>query len=154
MGICVYGVDKVDEIWLTCCALHNWLLNIDGISSQWKDGVLVSNWDGDLGWMDFDELGETIPNLIARLSTNLDPRNYNLSNMGPGQNIVGEIYHGDCGEDEEDMELGLMAPANSMSLAFFRCQLVVHFTIMFARNLIKWPKNRKGKGVNRVKLFN
>jgi len=38
---------------------------------------------------------ESIPNSIARLSTNLDPRNYDLSNMGPGEDVVGEIYHGD-----------------------------------------------------------
>jgi hypothetical protein len=58
-------MDKVDDIWLTCCALHNWLLDIDGLSGQWKDGVLISDWDGKLGWMDFDGLHESIPNSIA-----------------------------------------------------------------------------------------
>jgi hypothetical protein len=61
MGVRVYGVNKVDDIWLTCCALHNWLLDIDGLSDQWNDGVLVSDWDGELGQMDFDGLGESIP---------------------------------------------------------------------------------------------
>ena len=28
-GICIEGVDAVDKVWLTCCALHNWLLEID-----------------------------------------------------------------------------------------------------------------------------
>ena len=93
-------------------------MGIDGISSQWDDGVLVSDWDGELGQMDFDGLCESIPNLIARLSTNLDPRNYNLSNMGPGEVIVGTIYHGDSGE-EEAIELGEMTPVNSLSLVFF-----------------------------------
>ena len=64
-GVHVYGVDKVDEIWLTCCALHNWLLDIDRISGQWNDGVLVSDWDGELGRMDFNGLHESIPNSIA-----------------------------------------------------------------------------------------
>ena len=64
-GVRVYGVDKVDEIWLTCCALHNWLLDIDRISGQWNDGVLVSDWDGELGRMDFNGLHESIPNSIA-----------------------------------------------------------------------------------------
>ena len=153
-GVRVYGVDKVDEIWLTCCALHNWLLDIDGISGQWNDGVLVSDWDGELGRNDFDGLRESIPNSVARLSTNLDPHNYDLSNMGPGEDVVGEIYRGDNGEKEEEIELDQMTHVNSLSLVFFRRQLIVHFTIMFARNLIKWPKNRKGKGVNRAKLFN
>ena len=47
-GACVYGVDKVDEIWLTCCALQNWLLDIDGLSNKWNNGVLVSDWEGEL----------------------------------------------------------------------------------------------------------
>ena len=154
-GIRIYGVDRVDEIWLTCCALHNWLLDIDGLSDKWNDGVLVSNWDGDLGQMDFDGLDESIPNSIARLSTNLDPRNYDLSNMGPGEDVVGEICHGDRGEEEviAEHDHGVMMPVNSMSLVYFRRQLVVHFLIMFAHNLIKWPQNRSGKWVDRDKLF-
>jgi len=60
-GVRVHGVDKVDDIWLTCCALHNWLLDIDGLSDKWNDGVLVRNWGGELGQMDFDGLGESFP---------------------------------------------------------------------------------------------
>ena len=51
------------------------------------------------------------------------------------------------------MEHGLMMPVSSMSLVYFRLQLVVHFSIMFACNLIKWPRNRSGKGVDRAKIF-
>ena len=147
-GVCVYGVDKVDKIWLTCCALHNLLLDIDRLSNQWKDGVLVSDQDGELGQMDFNGLRVSIPNSIARLSTNLDPHNYDLSNMGPGEDVVGKIARGDSGEkeEEEEIELGQMTPVNSLSLVFFQCKLIVHFTIMFACNLIKWPKIGKGKG--------
>ncbi len=57
-------------------------------------------------------------------------------------------------DEEEEIELGQMTPVNSLSLVFVRRQLIVHFMIMFARNLIKWPKNRKGKGVDGAKLFN
>ena len=90
---------------------------------------------------------------IARLGTNLDPRNFDLSNMGPREDVVGEIYHGDRGEEEDMEHDDLMTPVNSMSLVYFRRQLVVHFSIMFARNLIKWPRNRSGKYVDRAKLF-
>ena len=114
-GVQVHGVDKVDDIWLTCCALRNWVLDIDGLSDKWNDGVLVSNWDGELGQMDFDGLGESIPNSIAQLSTNLDPRNYDLSNMGPGEDVVGKIYHGDRGEEEE-MEHGVIALPHKVRL--------------------------------------
>jgi hypothetical protein len=36
-GICLQGVDAVDKIWLTCCALHNWLLEIDGLNAKWSE---------------------------------------------------------------------------------------------------------------------
>jgi hypothetical protein len=128
-------------------------LEINGISGQWEDGVLVSDWEGDLGRMDFDGLHQLIPNAIARLSTNLDPRNYNLLDMGPGADIFGEVYCGN-GRVEEDEGISISTSVNSMSLAFFRQQLVVHFAIMFTRNFIKWPKNRKAQGIDRDKLFN
>jgi hypothetical protein len=72
-GVRIYRFNKVDDIWISCCALHNWLLEIDRISGRWEVGVLVSDWEGDLGRMNFDGLSQSIPNAIARLSTNLDP---------------------------------------------------------------------------------
>lgn len=34
-GVRIYEVDKVlDQIWLTCCTLHTWLLDIDGLSDK------------------------------------------------------------------------------------------------------------------------
>ena len=38
-GIRVHGIETADQIWLTCCALHNWLLTEDGLNKQWEDGV-------------------------------------------------------------------------------------------------------------------
>ena len=40
-GIRVHGVNAVDKIWLTCCALHNWLLDIDGLDEVWVDGIYI-----------------------------------------------------------------------------------------------------------------
>jgi hypothetical protein len=36
-GIRLQGVDAVDKVWLTCCALHNWLLEIDGLNAEWSE---------------------------------------------------------------------------------------------------------------------
>jgi hypothetical protein len=55
--------------------------------------------------------------------------------MGPGKGVVGEVYLGDRGKEEE-IEIEIQTPMNSMSLTFFCWQLVIHFTIMFTQNLI------------------
>jgi len=41
-------------VWLTCCALHNWLLDINGLNGEWKNGVPMSDWEGPMGDMDFE----------------------------------------------------------------------------------------------------
>ena len=61
-GIRLAGaVEKADKIFLTCCALHNWLLDVAGLSAPWEgtvstvsaaraeDDVVTSDWDGELG---------------------------------------------------------------------------------------------------------
>jgi hypothetical protein len=49
-GVCIHGVNSVDYILLTCCALHHWLLDIDGMNEIWVGGVcmVVSDWEGKL----------------------------------------------------------------------------------------------------------
>jgi hypothetical protein len=37
-GICLAGVENADKIFLTCCALHNWLLDVEGLFAPWEGG--------------------------------------------------------------------------------------------------------------------
>ena len=34
-----YSLSAVNDVWLTCCALHNMLLNINGLDTKWNEGV-------------------------------------------------------------------------------------------------------------------
>jgi hypothetical protein len=67
MEVQLQGVLKVDDVWKTCCALHNWLLDIDGLTDEWVNGVRVvgSDWDGPMGQSDFEGVHEDIPYSIA-----------------------------------------------------------------------------------------
>jgi hypothetical protein len=133
----ISGVDNVDKTWLTCCALHNWLLKVDGLNGEWKGEVLLSDWEGEMGGLDFDGLQSCIPNTIARLCAKLDPRNYNLSGIGPGEDDTGESHDSDKGID--DGIVGFLASVKDLSLLFIVRQLVDHFTIMFLLNKNSWP---------------
>ena len=73
-GIQIQGVDAVDNIWLTCCALHNWLLEIDGLNAEWSEvSMPVSDWEGDLGDCDFEGINVMVPWSLTRLSQRLEP---------------------------------------------------------------------------------
>jgi hypothetical protein len=88
LGIRIQGVDVVDNIWLTCCVMHNWLLEIDGLNAEWSEvSMPVSDWEGDLGDCDFEGINVIVPWSRARLSRRLEPRTLDLSGMGPGVNV-------------------------------------------------------------------
>ena len=48
-------------IWLTCCALHNMLLEIDGLDAPWDGSQInTSEWEGDLGEPEPDDVPLTM----------------------------------------------------------------------------------------------
>ena len=56
-----HNTEVSDNVWMTCCALHNLLLDVDGLSHKWnKDGVAYENSNGH--YQD-----EEIPAAICRL---------------------------------------------------------------------------------------
>jgi DDE superfamily endonuclease len=67
-GIRVEGTAAADSVWLTCCALHNFLLHVDGLSEQWRHDV-PSDYKGELGHNDPHEVRQlpSVPFAIARL---------------------------------------------------------------------------------------
>jgi hypothetical protein len=153
-GVRVQGVQAVDKVWLTCCALHNWLLDIDGLDSEWEGQSIPapSDWEGEMGDVDIEGLS---PNVL-QLATNSSfvPRNYDSSGMGHGDDVVRgtEVRNSDVllenmmeeDEDENKMDTGDGEVRNvrDLSLSFFRSRLVEHFDILFKRNEIKWTKRR------------
>jgi len=82
----------------------------------------------------FEQYVVAIPNAISRLSTNLHPRNHDLSGVGPGEDITGE----EMVSSERSNRL-LQSSVSNLSLAEFRKRLVEHFDLSFHRNDIVWP---------------
>jgi hypothetical protein len=85
-GICVHGIDIADKIWLTCCVLHNMLLDVDSLDEHWSAGI-PSDWAGDLGRFDGDDTylaTNLIPMAIQCLNDPDAIRNYDTSKRTPG----------------------------------------------------------------------
>ena len=77
-GIKLHGVDYADKIWFTCCALHNMLLDNDGITGEWNN----SN-----GLFDFNEESDRMPFSLQRLANPSKRRHWDTSGMGPGETV-------------------------------------------------------------------
>lgn len=121
-------------IWLTCCALHNMLLHVDGLDKPW-DGVNMpgSDYSGSFGELDFDEM----PLAMQRLFSPDEVRAYDTSLMSE---LAVDDVGGDIGSDEEGID-GIRVVRN-LSLAYFRGRLVEHFDIKFKDGKVKWPRSR------------
>ena len=136
-GIRLHGVDVCDNIWKTCCALHNMLLFIDGFTEEW---------DGELGLFDIED-AVNIPFALRRLLYPSEIRNYDSSGMGCG------ISPSDSEEGNEQNIISLPTSAHDMidqdcvndvhrlPIDLFRNKLIENFDILFKQKKIKWPRN-------------
>ena len=150
-GVCVWGVEKTDQLWMTCCALHNMLLEVDGLAKGWENGV-KSDWEVQ------DDIESDLPFALRRLKKPSDKRNFDLSGMGIGPDAT-KLSEGD---DDQMLFLGTQENiqstqqyfekykdecinVNKLSLHFFRSKLIRHFNIAFKKKEIVWPRRNEQK---------
>ena len=147
-GVRLHGIRVVDTIWLTCCALHNMLLEEDGIGEEWECGVSIEDWLGKLGENDFKHDEEQAPAVFDRLMNNLNIRNYDLSGMGPGLDVTETQMDVEDDDNENDLEMpalreGEIVEVRKLPLAYFRRKLVQHFNILFESGDLIWPRQKQ-----------
>jgi hypothetical protein len=155
-GIRLVGQESADKIFLTCCALHNWLLNEDGLNKAWEDGVL-SDWEGELGLHNVQDVEYHIPDAVQRLMTRGELRRYDVSGMGFRSNVRdgeqpplplppshqrGHSCTTDTSLVVADLTASGVRVVKDLSLDFFRSKLIRHYDIAFQRNEIQWPGKR------------
>ena len=140
-GVKLHGVNNCDKIWKTCCALHNILLDVDGLSQ---------NWEGELGVFDCDDFSDNMPFALTRLNNPLARRQYDSSGMGPTSSITNENVDNEnqCDDDiittsnvEEEMDAMYdnnmhtvedeVNKVHTLSQEIFQKKLIEHFDILF-----------------------
>ena len=162
-GIRMKQVGDVDKVWKTCCALHNMLLEVDGLDEAWTGIPTEEAYDGAFG-----KIGNDVPNALRRINNPADNRNYNTSSAVEGEDddvvVTNEDNYEDetsedktseeddvvdgIGDDEDlqDKDIGTgdkgIRVVRLLSQKFFRDRLVEHFDIMYQREKIQWPKRR------------
>jgi hypothetical protein len=133
-GVRVHGVEKCDQIWLTCCALHNWLLDTDGLDKNWEQGV-SSEWEGEMGGYSNDD----IPNAVQRMHDLPISRGYDTSGMGHGPDILDdaealEILQQQQQQQQTAAEKNVAGDdvriVRNLPFKYFRRKLIEHFHIL------------------------
>ena len=126
---------KSDSIWKTCCALYNMLLDADGLSDGWENGVR-SEWETE------EDCTQDLPFALRRLIKPGSSRNLDISGIGYGNDALTstESVSTSTNNNEED-ELNVVdsmgqnrfvaRSVNKMSLQQFRSKLIRHFNIAF-----------------------
>ena len=155
-GIRLEGTEPADKIWLTCCALHNLLLEADGLSEPW---------DAHLGKNDVSECRRHAPFAIRRL------KDCEIAGFGTRQHerqaiaeasrdrAVNIQRRGQLDDEDDssfvqddDDHLQEEAPVvsedgaifvNSLTYDDFRSRLVEHFDILHRKKQIVWPERKK-----------
>lgn len=134
----MHSIESVDKVWLTCCALHNMLLTVDGLDKPWNGlDIPSSEYERRLGEIEFDDL----PLPMQRLYNPEEVRQYDTLTIGiTRQHAVNESEDGD--ESHSESELDVVRVVRNLSLHYFRERLVEHFDIQFKAGKIKWPRSR------------
>ena len=139
-GIRLHGIDLADQIWLTCCALHNMLLEVDGLATKWREGV-PSYWEDKVDDM------STLPFALRCLARASGKTSFDLSGMGRGNDIdanmpvPGNNDEHNVSDTNQGTEEAISV--KDMSYNSFRAKLVRHFNIAFHFNEVKWPSRNK-----------
>ncbi len=69
-GIRLHNTAAADDTMLMCCALHNLLLDVDGLSNGWRNGI-PSHWESTDGQFDVRDEPVAIQRLINPLGTHV-----------------------------------------------------------------------------------
>jgi hypothetical protein len=140
-GIHLHSAVATDRIWFTCCAFHNWLLEVDGLDKRWESGVR-SEWQGELGNFDAEDAWRAadIPDAIRNLtmlSSGVDA----VDTRDAMLDTSGMLSLGMDAVDTRDATLpdGTRI-VRKLSQKFFRERLVEHFDIVWKRNELVWPR--------------
>ena len=142
-GIPLHGIEATDKIFLTCCALHNFLLLEDGLDESWL---------GDDGKHDSRDIGIILKNLDTNT---LEMENYDSSGMGPGKDRCDDGCNNNLNEEKEeepddqnniieyDKDGAIIV--HKLRLTYFRKKLIEHYDILYRKKKIIWP-SRNGLG--------
>ena len=125
ISIPLQSINAVDQIWKTCCALHNWLLKIDGLDGEWYGAGCGDN-----------EENTSVPVQLQCLSQGICVRESCAGDEE--QNAGTQTRIGTFNIDPEGVNVVRLLLQNKLC-----AKLVIYLNIAWAKKEVKWPV--KGK---------
>jgi hypothetical protein len=143
-GIMIHCLEDADQIWKTCCALHNMLLEVDGLDDKWQEGV-PSHCKGKGG---LHEDSDASRFALCYANNPSSARSYDSSGVGRDDDEDSSLE----GDGLSTMPLDAFATTgksfSTLSVNDFRSRLVTHFHIAFKEKEKIWPvPNKKRRTV-------
>ena len=133
-------VGDVDKVWLTCCGLYSWLVEIDGYDVPY-DGITQSSNPS------FSDLTtEDIPFALRRLNDVTIDDIADLSGMGEGTDTT-SLNNINVADNEDVSDFGKSVACDitgtnvvrNLSFELFCRKLVIHFDIKYRKIELEWP---------------
>ena len=138
-GIRLRSIAKCDKVWLTCCALHNMLLHIDGLNKNWGNGV-PSDWEIINETNKGSPKHLSVPFAITRLNRQFTEK------LNTELKLSDSIAYEDEGNriiNYNRYTVNGKRVVSKMPLSVFQNCLVENFDIRYKQNDIIWPRHIK-----------
>ena len=127
-GVRLESMKLCDKVWLTCCALHNRLLMLDGLDQNWLSDDTYDSYSPTSSQTD-------IPFAIHRLNRNISAdESINDTFVNP------QLF--------DEYTVDGYRIVSKMPLELFRNCLTNHFNIRYKMNSVYWPKRNPNKPTN------
>ena len=138
VGIRLHCSAVIDDIWYTCCAFHNMLLDVDGLSNSWQNGV-SSAYEGEFGLHEAGEVELRVPAALRRLGVPFCNRSHDTSVIGYHENTNWVNV-----EATETVVNGIQSvySVRRLSLKIFSIILVDHFDYLWRHHRVVWPSRQ------------
>ena len=135
-GLRFHDISRCDQLWLTCCALHNLLLNEDGLDEDWENGV-PSCWEDINNQYDMRLKRNNTPFAISKLNSCFNPT---VGDSTEPLYATTQNTTVDSSFKYEKYTVNNKRIVSKMPLEIFQQCLVNHFDIRFKQNDIVWPQ--------------
>jgi len=135
----LHGIEVCDEVWYTCCALHNFLLEEDNLSERWVVNRYMQS-DGYHNDADILKFLGTMGGKVNDGQRQFDVINKIDSNRESETEYTADGHIADSYDADSECFI-----VYKMRFADFRNKLVENFDIQWKQNKIQWP-SRTGMG--------